>query len=112
MDNLFKNLKQFEISEENQNRIKNEIEEKLPLLPKGIYYKVKVFDRACYVKIIIETNIIGIKKEDLINKTLNLPDIITFLIIVDYSFPNSPPKILSKSDVIILFFIFSFASLI
>ena len=26
MDNLFKNLKQFEISEENQNRIKNEIE--------------------------------------------------------------------------------------
>ena len=99
MENVFKNINQFDISEENQDRIKLEIEEKLPSLPQGIYSKVKVFDRACYIKIIVDTKIIGINTEEIKNKVKNIPECITFLVIVDYSFPNNPPKILSKSDV-------------
>ena len=45
---------------------------------------------------IIDKRIINL---DLNQEDSNLPDYIAFLIIVDQTFPNEPPKILAKSNV-------------
>jgi hypothetical protein len=49
-----------------------------------------------YIKIIIDRNKIEIDLSD--EKYSNLPETITFLIIIDYTYPNFPPKILAKTN--------------
>ena len=93
--NFFKNKKNFSISKEKKTRIENEIEE-LSNLSNGIYSKVKEFELGYYIKIIIDKNRIGININE--DKYSNLPNTITFLIIIDYTFPENPPKILSKTN--------------
>ena len=95
MLNLFKNKKQYKITEENKKRIKEEIED-LSSLSNGIYSKIKENSRGYYIKIIIDRNKIEIDLSD--EKYSNLPETITFLIIIDYTYPNFPPKILAKTN--------------
>ena len=95
MVNLFKNKKQYKITEENKKRIKEEIED-LSSLSNGIYSKIKENSMGYYIKIIIDRNKIEIDLSD--EKYSNLPETITFLIIIDYTYPNFPPKILAKTN--------------
>ena len=95
MLNLFKNKKQYKITEENKKRIKEEIED-LSSLSNGIYSKIKENSMGYYIKIIIDRNKIEIDLSD--EKYSNLPETITFLIIIDYTYPNFPPKILAKTN--------------
>ena len=94
MQSIFKNKKQYQITEENKKRIKQEIEE-LSSLTNGLYSKIKEYPMAYYIKIIIDRNKIGIDLSD--KKYSNIPDTIIFLLIIDYTYPNFPPKILAKS---------------
>lgn len=93
MVDIFKHQKEFIISPTNKARIDAELE-KLSTLSDGIYAKIKEFPLGYYVKIIIEKNKIGIQLD---NTDKIIPECITFLMIIDYSFPNDPPKILSKT---------------
>ena len=95
MLNIFKNKKEYKITSENQKRIKEEIEE-LSSLTDGLYSKIKEFSMGYYIKIIIDKNKIGIDLKD--KKYSNLPETIIFLLIIDYTFPKFPPKILAKTN--------------
>ena len=91
-----KNKKQYLIKKDNRARIEKEIKG-LDKLPKGIYAKFKNNEHGFYIKIIVDKNYIAIDKTDKIYSTL--PDVINFLIILDYSFPEEPPKILCQTNV-------------
>ena len=95
MQSIFKNKKQYQITEENKKRIKQEIEE-LSSLSNGLYSIIKEYPMAYYIKIVIDRNKIGIDLSD--KKYSNIPDTIKFLLIIDYTYPNFPPKILAKSN--------------
>ena len=95
MLNVFKGKKEYQITSENQKRIKEEIDN-LSTLTDGLYSKIKEFPMGYYIKIIVDRNKIGINLNE--KKYLNLPETIIFLIILDYSFPEFPPKILAKTN--------------
>lgn len=97
MLNVFNNKSQYQITKESKERINNEIE-KLSTLSDGIYSKVKENELGFYIKIIVDRNKLG----NQFKNQKSLPECITFLMIVDYSFPSQPPKILSKTNVFIL----------
>ena len=48
-----------------------------------------------HIEVAIQKNIIGIDSEKI---TMKVPDTILFLIIVDPSYPEKPPKVLTKSN--------------
>ena len=65
-------------------------------LLEGIFFKTKEFDFAYYINIIIDKRILGLEN----NNDNNVPDYITFLFILDINYPDQPPKVLSKTNVI------------
>jgi ubiquitin-protein ligase len=84
------------ITEKGIQKIKEDING-LSKLPIGINAKTKEFDFAYYVKITINKNNISI---DQTNKNYALlPDSITFLIVLDASYPDEPPKIFCQTNV-------------
>ena len=95
MKSIFKNIKQYQMTEESKKRIKQEIEE-LSSLSDGLYSKIQEYPMAYYIKIIIDRNRIGIDLSD--KKFSNIPETIIFLLIIDYTYPNFPPKILAKTN--------------
>ena len=98
-----KNKKQFLLNEKGIQKIKDDIEG-LTKLPIGISAKTKEFDFAYYVKITISKNNICI---DSTNKNYTLlPDIITFLIVLDVSYPKEPPKIFCQTNVSNIFYLY------
>lgn len=91
-----RNRKHFLITEKGIQKIKEDIDG-LSKLPIGINAKTKEFDFAYYVKITINKNNISI---DQTNKNYALlPDSITFLIVLDASYPDEPPKIFCQTNV-------------
>ena len=91
-----KNRKNFLLSEKGIAKIKDDIDG-LTKLPMGISAKTKEFDFAYYVKITISKKNINI---DSTNKNYALlPDIITFLIVLDVSYPKEAPKIFCQTNV-------------
>ena len=91
-----KNRKNFILTEDVIKKIKEDIDG-LTKLPIGIYAKSKEFDFAYYIKITISKNNISI---DTANKNYALlPDVITFLIVLDISYPKEPPKIFCQTNV-------------
>ena len=80
--------------------------ELLSNLQEGIYHKHKELDIGFHINIIIDKKIVKINVED-----NNIPEYITFLIIVDSQYPTSPPKILSKTNVNYFFTQFCYPSL-
>jgi hypothetical protein len=91
-----RNRKHFLITEKGIQKIKEDING-LSKLPIGINAKTKEFDFAYYVKITINKNNISI---DQTNKNYALlPDSITFLIVLDASYPDEPPKIFCQTNV-------------
>lgn len=105
MLSVFKNKKQFTISQENKTRIESEIE-KLLSLSDGIYAKVKETPMGYYIKIIIDRNKLNITLEN--EKANKVPESLTFLLIIDYSYPEQPPKILAKTNVSIITYMIIF----
>ena len=98
-----KNKKNFLLTEKGIKKIKQDIEG-LCKLPIGIYAKSKEFDFAYYIKITVNKNIIAI---DSTNKNYALlPDAITFLIVLDVSYPNEPPKIFCQTNVSKTYFLY------
>ena len=96
--NFIKNKKLYALSKEIKKRIDYDIKE-LDLLPKGIYAKIKYYEleQEYYVKILVDKEYLQI---DPTNKNYSLiPDMINFLIILDYSYPKIPPKILCQTNV-------------
>ncbi len=96
--NFIKNKKLYALSKETKKRIDYDIKE-LDLLPKGIYAKIKYYEleQEYYVKILVDKEYLQI---DPTNKNYSLiPDMINFLIILDYSYPKIPPKILCQTNV-------------
>ena len=91
-----KNRKNFLLSEKGIAKIKDDIDG-LTKLPMGISAKTKEFDFAYYVKITISKKNINIDSTNKNNALL--PDIITFLIVLDVSYPNEPPKIFCQTNV-------------
>ena len=90
-----KNKKNFLLSEEGIKRIKADIKE-LSKLPVGITIQSKEFDFAYYIKIFIIKININIDKN---NKNYSLlPDSIGFLIVLDNTYPNEPPKIFCQTN--------------
>lgn len=95
---FIKNKKLYALSKESKKRIENDIKD-LEKLPKGIYAKIKYHDleQEYYIKILIDKEYLHI---DSTNKNYSLiPDMINFLIILDYSYPKQPPKILCQTNV-------------
>jgi ubiquitin-protein ligase len=91
-----KNKKNFLLSENGIKRIKEDIKE-LSKLPLGITVQSKEFDFAYYIKIIISKNNINIDQS---NKNYALlPDSIAFLIVLDNTYPDEPPKIFCQTNV-------------
>ena len=103
MLSVFKNKKQFTISQENKTRIESEIE-KLLSLSDGIY--AKETPMGYYIKIIIDRNKLNITLEN--EKANKVPESLTFLLIIDYSYPEQPPKILAKTNVSIITYMMIF----
>jgi ubiquitin-protein ligase len=98
-----KNKKNFLLSENGIKRIKSDIKE-LSKLPIGITIQSKEFDFAFYIKIFISKNNINIDSN---NKNYSLlPDSIGFLIVLDKTYPNDPPKIFCQTNVSILNYLF------
>ena len=100
--NFIKNKKLYALSKETKKRIDNDIKE-LDQLPKGIYAKIKYYEleQEYYVKILVDKEYLQIEPT---NKNYSLiPDMINFLIILDYSYPKQPPKILCQTNVINIF---------
>lgn len=96
MITFIKNKKNFLLTEKGIKKIKNDIE-RLTKLPMGISAKEKEFDFAYYVKITISKKNINI---DSTNKNYALlPDAITFLIVLDVTYPKEPPKIFCQTNV-------------
>ena len=96
--NFIKNKKLYVLSKETKKRIESDIKE-LEQLPKGIYAKIKFYqtEQEYYVKILVDKDYLNIGPTDK-NYSL-IPDMINFLIILDYSYPNQPPKILCQTNV-------------
>lgn len=91
-----KNKKNFLLTEKGLKKIKEDLGG-LTKLPGGISAKSKEFDFAYYVKITISKKNINI---DSSNKNYALlPDAITFLIVLDFTYPNEPPKIFCQTNV-------------
>lgn len=95
---MFSKKKQFQITKENMDRITKEIDE-LTVMDNGIYSKVKEFELGYYIKIIIDREKLNIKIDEE-RKNEDIPVLITFLLIVDYSYPQNRPKILAYTKVI------------
>jgi len=94
-----KNKKNFLLTENGIKRIKEDIKD-LSKLPLGITIQSKEFDFAYYIKIIISKNNINI---DTSNKKFELlPDSIAFLIVLDNTYPEKPPKIFCQTNVSII----------
>ena len=94
-----KNKKNFLLTENGIKRIKEDIKD-LSKLPLGITIQSKEFDFAYYIKIIISKNNINI---DTSNKKFELlPDSIAFLIVLDNTYPEEPPKIFCQTNVSII----------
>ena len=95
---FIKNKKNYFLKKDKKNRIEHDLNE-LAHLPKGIYAKNKFNEneQAYFVKIVVDKDIIKIDKTNKIFATI--PDVITFLIILDYSYPENPPKILCQTNV-------------
>lgn len=95
--NFIKNKKLYALSKATKSRIENDIKE-LDNLPKGIYAKIKYYEteQEFYVKILVDKEYLQIGQ---IDKNYSLiPDMITFLLILDYSYPKEPPKILCQTN--------------
>ena len=109
MITFLKNKKNFLLTESGIKKIKEDIDG-LSKLPIGISAKSKEFDFAYYVKVTVSKNNIAI---DSTNKNYALlPDVITFLIVLDVSYPNEPPKIFCQTNVsknLLIIFSISFA---
>lgn len=95
---FIKNKKNYMIKKEKKKRIEDDINE-LALLPKGIFHKNKYNDneQAYFIKIIVDKETIKIDKTNKIFATI--PDVINFLMIIDYCYPENPPKILCQTNV-------------
>lgn len=96
--NFIKNKKLYFLSKETKKRIENDIKE-LEQLPKGIYAKIKYYEvlQEYYIKILVDKEYLQIEST---SKNYSLiPDMISFLIILDYSYPQKPPKILCQTNV-------------
>ena len=95
---FIKNKKNYILKKEKKKRIEDDINE-LSLLQKGIYTKNRFNEneQAYFIKIVVDKEVIKIEK---MNKILaTIPDVITFLIIIDYCYPEHPPKILCQTNV-------------
>ena len=75
--------------------IEKEIEQ-LSQLKDGMFHKSKEFEIGYYINIIIDKRILGL---EINSEDKNMPDFLTFLLIVDSFCPEKPPKILTKSNV-------------
>ena len=95
MMTFFKNKKQFQITNENRQRILKDIDD-LANLPNGVFAKVKQYEQGYYIKIIVDKTYIKSSISE--NKYNSIPDTIIFLMIVDYSFPIEPPKIFCQTN--------------
>jgi ubiquitin-protein ligase len=95
MMTFIRNKKQFAIKTENRQRILKDIEE-LANLPNGVFAKVKQYEHGYYIKIIVDKTYIKDSTPE--NKYNTIPDIIMFLMVVDYSFPKEPPKIFCQTN--------------
>ena len=96
--NFIKNKKLYALSKESKKRIDIDIKE-LDNLPKGIYAKIKYYEleQEYYVKILVDKEYLQLPPT---SKNYSLiPDIIEFLIILDFTYPKAPPKILCKTNV-------------
>ena len=95
---FIKNKKLYNIKKENKIRIEHDIKE-LDLLPKGIYPKTKYNEngQSYFIKIMVDKNAIALENTDKIYSTI--PDMINFLIIIDYCYPENPPKVLCQTNV-------------
>ncbi len=95
---FIKNKKLYNIKKENKIRIDHDIKE-LDSLPKGIYTKTKYNENeeAYLIKIMVDKNAISIENTNKIYSTI--PDVINFLIIIDYCYPEKPPKVLCQTNV-------------
>ena len=113
--NFIKNKKLYALSKDTQKRILKDIKE-LDQLSKGIYAKIKYYanEQEYYIKILVDKDYLNIGPTDK-NYSL-IPDMINFLIILDYSYPKQPPKILCQTNVmklsllLIYFLKYSFVS--
>jgi ubiquitin-protein ligase len=94
---FIKNKKLYNIKKENKIRIDHDIKE-LDSLPKGIYTKTKYNENeeAYLIKIMVDKNAISIENTNKIYSTI--PDVINFLIIIDYCYPEKPPKVLCQTN--------------
>jgi len=61
-----------------------------------MFPKWKEFEIGYYITIIIDKRILGL---EINSEDKNIPDCLTFLLIVDSFYPEKPPKILTKSNV-------------
>lgn len=61
-----------------------------------MFHKSKEFEIGYYINIIIDKRILGL---EINSEDKNMPDFLTFLLIVDCFCPEKPPKILTKSNV-------------
>lgn len=95
---FIKNKKSYIIKKVKKKRIEDDLNE-LALLPKGIYAKNKFNEneQAYFIKIMVDKDSIKIEKTNKIFATI--PDVITFLIIIDCYYPENPPKILCQTNV-------------
>ncbi len=102
MITFFKSKKKVNLSDKTIERIKSEIDLlKTVNLQEGIFYKTKEFEFAYYLNIIIDKRILGLDNTEAEH---SIPDYITFLFILDISYPDYPPKILAKTNVSRLFY--------
>ena len=102
MITFFKSKKKVNLSDKAIERIKSEIDLlKTVNLQEGIFYKTKEFEFAYYLNIIIDKRILGLENTE---SEHSIPDYITFLFILDISYPDYPPKILAKTNVSIFFY--------
>jgi ubiquitin-protein ligase len=91
-----KNKKHFLLTQKGIEKIKEDIAG-LSKLPRGISVKTKEFDFAFYIKTTISKSNIAIDPNHK-NYAL-LPDAITFLIVLDVTYPDEPPKIFCQTNV-------------
>ena len=96
MSIIFKQQRQYQIPQGRIQLIESDIEG-LNNLPPGIFSKVKIFNLEYYIKIIINRNIIGITLDESNIKYKNIPEFITFLVILNHTYPTQPPPILAKT---------------
>ncbi len=65
-----------------------------------VYTKCKEFEIGHYITIIIDKKKISFDL-NFDSETIKVPDFITFLLIIDFQFPTNPPRILSKTNVLL-----------